>query len=156
MAVFTTEAELVARIGAQRVAQLFDDDGDGVADTANLNAAMDLADDWVRTFLEGKGFAKAQLEAAPVKDNKTLRGAATDIAIGFGGERKLEWRNDQGKGICDAEMRRGREMLGMLVKGELRITEAGPRTNISGRLTAPTPTFVIAASRGNPKGPGGF
>jgi len=156
VALFTTTAELSGRITAARFAQLFDDDGDGVADSATVAQHQDLADDWVRVFLEGKGFTKAQIEAAPVVNNKMLRGAAADICVGFGGERKPEWRNERGEGLYDKELKRGKEMLAMLVKGELRIPEAGPRTNISGRLTAPEPPFVIASSSGNPKGPGGF
>lgn len=156
MAIFTTQAEAVARHGAARIAQLCDDDGDGVADSAVVTKCELDADDFVRTFLEGKGFTKQQIEASPVKDNPTLRNAATDILMGIMGERKFEFRDEQGRGRCDVELKRGKEMLGMLVKGALRIPEAGPRTNLQGRITAPDPVFTIAPSASNPKGPGGF
>ena len=156
MAIFTSQAEGEARHGAARFAQAFDDDGDGIADSAVVTRYLADADDFVRVYLQGKGFTKAQIEAAPVKDNPTLRNAATDILIGMAGERKSEFRDEQGRGRHDVELKRGKEMLGMLVKGELRISEAGPRTNLTGRLTAPDPVFTIAPNAANPKGPGGF
>lgn len=154
MGVFTSQADAIASIGAQRVAQLCDDDGDGVADAAVVTKEEARADSFVRTYLEGKGFTSAQL--TPLATNETLRAAATDILIGMMGERKPEFRDEQGRGRCDVELKRGKEMLGMLAKGALRIAEAGPRTNLGGRLTAPDPVFTIAPSSGNPKGPGGF
>jgi hypothetical protein len=156
VAIFTSQLEAEQRHGAARFAASLDDDGDGVADAVLVTKYVDDADDFVRVFLQGKGFTKAQVELAPIKDNKTLRNAATDILIGMAGERKPEWRDEQGRGRHDVELKRGKEMLGMLAKGELRIPEAGTRTNLGGRITAPDPVFTIAPSSGNPKGPGGF
>lgn len=154
MAVFTSQADGEASVSAARFAQLCDDDGDGVADAAIVTKYGNKADSFVRTFLEGQGFTQAQLVL--VASNETLRGAATDILIGMLGERKVEWRDEQGRGQHDVELKRGKEMLKMLVKGALRITEAGARTNLKGRITAPDPPFTIAPSSGNLKGPGGF
>ena len=152
--VFTSQADGEASIGAARFAALCADDGGHVANPAIVDKYLAKADSWVRTFLEGQGYTKSQLEL--VASNETLRGAATDILIGLLGERKVEWRNELGKGQHDVELKRGQEMLKMLVKGPLRISEAGRRTNLGGSVSAPDPVYTVASSASNRKGPGGF
>lgn len=154
MATFTSQADLEKRITAPRVAQLFDDDGDGAPDAAIVTQFENEADQYVRVFLESKGFTRQQLNL--IATNEDLRGAAADIFAGLGGERKTEWLNDAGKGLFEARFQRGKEMLRMLASGELRIMDAGVKPNITGRLTAPDPVYVIAPSAKNPKGSGGF
>lgn len=154
MAIFVDQSDLEKRIGAGRVAQVFDDDGDGNPDPVLIEQFTDEADAWVIAFAESKGFTREQLEA--VSAHPMLRGAAADICLGLRGESKPEWLNDRGEGQYEKRKQNGREMLKMLVTGELRIKEAGKKTNIGGRVTAPDPVFTIATSRGNPKGPGGF
>ena len=154
MAIFTSQSDLERRVGAGRVAQLFDDAGVGVPDPVLIEQFANEADAWVVAFCESKGFTRAQLEG--VASHEMLRGAATDICLGLRGESKAEWLNDRGEGQYEKKKQNGREMLKMLVTGELRIKEAGPKTNITGRLSAPDPVFTIASSSQNRKGPGGF
>ena len=156
MADFTSLEDLEAAVGAQRIAQLFDEDGDGVADPDLIDQFADQADQWVRMFLESKGMSREQLDLPLVKANPALRGAATSIALGFRGESKAEWLNADGEGPYEKRRRDAKEMLGMLVKGQLRLIDAGAKSNLTGRVTAPDPAFVIAQSGQNPKGPGGF
>jgi hypothetical protein len=153
---FTSLEDLEAAVGAQRIAQLFDEDGDGVADDDLVERFVDQADQWVRMFLESKGMSRAQLDLPLVQANPALRSAATSIALGFRGESKAEWLNADGEGPYEKLRRDAKEMLGMLVKGQLRLIDAGAKSNLTGRLTAPDPTFIIAPSGSNPKGAGGF
>lgn len=154
MGTFTDQSDLEKRIGASRVAQLFDDDGDGDPDAAILDQFVAEADTWVFVYCESKGMTRPQLEL--VATNETLRGAASDICLGMAGERKTEWLNERGEGQYEKRKQAGKEMLKMLVTGELRIKELGPKTNITGRVTAPDPVFTVAVSASQRKPPGGF
>jgi hypothetical protein len=118
---FGTRADLEARIGAARVVQLFDDDGDGLvegADLATLQQTLGDADDVVTGLLLNKGFTLEQLEI--LKGDRQVLRAWAGIAAQLAGERRPEWLDDEGLGPFDALGIRARAELKALAAGEIR------------------------------------
>jgi hypothetical protein len=161
MVAFGTRLELEQRFGAQRLVQLFDDDGDGVVagtDLATLDTIMAEADDIVAGLLLNKGFTEEQLEL--LKTDKQIIRAWAGIAAQLAGERKPEWLSDEGLGPYDAFGQRGRAELKSLAAGTTRSIKesvAGINTAISGDVQRGV--FVFAPDPNDPNdryGPGGF
>jgi phage gp36-like protein len=156
-AVFVARADLVARIGADTVAQLFDDDRDGVADDEPLNTILDDANRLTEARLLLKGFTRDQL--ALLSTDGTLRRFASDIALGLAGRRRPEWIDAEGRGRFDAISREAEKNLTLIAQGELRVPAEsvhGGNQNLVGAIRVPDPPFVFTGSRANPRGPGGF
>jgi len=154
---FTTSAALVLRVGAETVTQLFDDDGDGVADTAPLNACIEDANRLTEARLLHKGFSHVQLSGLAV--DATLCRLATEIALGLAGRRRPEWITADGRGRYDAIATAAKADLDLIAQGRLRLAaegDAGANTSIRGSIRTPEPVFVFAASGANTRGPGGF
>ncbi len=151
-----TQAQLEARIGAAAVGRLFDDDGDGVADDALVKAVLDDATGYARGQLL-KAFRPDQIDA--LKADPLYVAAICDVAIGIAGERRAEWLNDQGKGLYDARLQRGRETLKNIAAAKERLgkeSTVGQNALVGGTVTHPTPTFVFAPTKGSPQGRGGY
>lgn len=152
-------AAFEARITAQRIVELFDDDGDGLVegtDLATLVTIMGDADDIVTGILFKKGFGEQQLEILAL-DRQVIR-AWAGIAAQLAGERKPEWLDDSGHGPFDAFGVRGREELGRLARGEIRSiqeTVSGPNSALSGSVDdhvfefAPDPSIPGDRGRGS-------
>ena len=138
MVAYGSRQALEQRITAQRVIELFDDDGDGLVadgDTDTLETIMGDADDIVTGLLIKKGFSEEQLEIL-AEDRQVVR-AWAGIAAQLAGERKPEWLDDAGRGPYDAFGVRGREELKALARGEIRSvqeTVAGSNTSLSGSV----------------------
>ena len=159
MAQFVTRRDLEARLGADRVVELFDDDGDGSADEELLAEVLDDANKELESVLFKKGFGLDQLNN--LSRDRLLRRSATEIAAQLSGERRTEWLDDKGKGPYDALGERGRRRLEKLSHGELRASlEAryGGNTTVRGAVAGPTPKFVFNPDPTDPRrrGPGGF
>lgn len=154
---FVTQADLVSRVGADTVKQLFDDDGDGIADAGALAAVLEDANRLTESHLVLRGFSRDQL--ALLAADATLRRCACDIALGFAGRRKPEWLDQNGVGRYDAIQKMAEKNLDLIAQGSLRVaaeTEAGANRSIRGAIRTPDPLFVFAGSKSCPKGPGGF
>jgi hypothetical protein len=145
------------RIGADRVVQLFDDDGDGLVedgDLEKLEITLGDADDIVTGLLVKKAWTTDQLQFIRL-DRQVVR-AWSGIAAQLAAERKPEWLDAEGRGRFDAFGVRGRAELGALARGELRSVQepdAGPTASIGGEVDdhprefAPDPR--IPGHRGN-------
>lgn len=150
---------LEERITAQRIIELFDDDGDGLVagdDLATLETIMGDADDIVTGLLIKKGFNEQQLEILAL-DRQVIR-AWSSIAAQLAGERKPEWIDESGRGPYDAFGIRGREELRALARGDVRSVQetlAGANAVLSGSVDqhvfefAPDPTVPGDRGKGS-------
>lgn len=124
------------RVTASRLVELFDDDGDGLvedADLATLETIMGDADDIVTGILIRKGWSAEGLEFVAL-DRQVVRSWAGIVAQ-LAGERKPEWLDESGRGPFDAFGIRAREELGRLARGETRSVkedQAGPNLSAGG------------------------
>lgn len=129
------------RIGADRVLQLFDDDGDGQlsgADLEKLAITMADADDIVTGILLKKAWTSEQLEV--IADDRQVVRCWSGIAAQLAGERRPEWLDAEGRGPFDAFGVRGRQELGALARGETRSVKedapgGGVNRSIAGWVT---------------------
>lgn len=164
MIVFGTRIDLEQRLTAQRLVEMFDDDGDGMltgADLATMQTIMDEANDIVAGLLINKGFSAAQLEL--LRADKQIQRAWSGIAAQLAGERKPEWLNDRGQGPYDAFGARGRAELKALASGETRslieTTAGGSGANLGLSGNVENRAFLFSPDPRNPNdrfGPGGF
>jgi hypothetical protein len=153
---------LEQKIGAHRVAELFDDDGDGLVaatDLATLEAVFAQADDIVTGHLVQKGRSEDTIREHLRTDRQVIR-AWAGIAAQLAGERKPEWRNTQtGVGPYELDGKRAREELKMLATGELRShteTESGGNTSLLGAIDRPYLEFAPDPNIPGDRGKGGF
>jgi hypothetical protein len=118
--------------------ELFDDDGDGLvedADLATLETIMADADDIVTGILIRKGWSVEGLEHIAL-DRQVVR-AWSGIVAQLAGERKPEWLDESGRGPFDAFGVNGRAELGRLARGEIRSVkeaEAGAHLSMGGEV----------------------
>lgn len=155
-------AALEAAITAQRVIQLFDDDGDGAVagtDEATLNDFIARADAVVVGILLHKGFTVAQLTT--LVTDKQILALWGSICAQIAGERKHEWLDANGHGPFHGIGQRARADLVNVATGLIRLekeTEAGANTTLSGDYAAPCPVFIFNADPRDPyrRPPGGF
>jgi hypothetical protein len=156
-------AALEARITAQRLVQVFDDDGDGLVangDLLTLESTLADADDVVTGILLNKGFSLEQLDILRVDRQVVL--AWSGIAAQLAGERNTAFLDPQGRGPFDAFGVRGRSELGKLARGEIRSIKevddsgAGINQSIEGDIITRKWLFAPDPNDPNDPGPGGF
>lgn len=157
---FTSEADLVKRIGRDRVDQLLDDDGDGVADAEALAEIVDDANKTTGSLLLKKGFTADDL--GELARDRFIRRRATEIAAMYAGRRRAEFLNAAGDGPYDKIGQAARTELKEMARGELRApleAVVGGNTTVRGATTARDPVYLVArnpnADPSDP-GPGGF
>lgn len=161
---FGSREDLEARIGAKRVVQLFDDDGDGIVagdDLEQLENTLGIASDIVTGLLLNKGFTLEQLEK--IKEDRQVVLAWSAIAAQLAGQRRPEWVDDEGIGPYDLIGQRARADLKALAKGEIRsVKEAetgGAGVNPILQSSRQDRPFVFNPDPNDPNdryGPGGF
>ena len=162
MAIFVDVDDLKNRIGSERVVQLLDDDGDGVEDTAPRDLVIARGNAAVEARLYAKGFTADDLTA--LSGDPLIRELATEVTLGYLGERRPEWLNANGEGPFDALRKRALAELADVARTVLRIpSEAttGRKTKrVGGSLSTADPVFTFAKSgadkRNGSSGPGGF
>jgi hypothetical protein len=156
----TRRAALESRITAQKIVQLYDDDGDGIvagSDLATLESTLADADDIVTGILLNKGFTLEQL--AIIRTDRQVVLSWANIAAQLAGERRTEWLDAQGHGPFDAFGVRGRSELGKLARGDLRSpkeAEAGINLGLEGQFDERPFLFAPNPHDPNDRGPGGF
>lgn len=159
MADLFTQQDLERHIGPTEVAQLLDDDGDGVADAANVAQVIDVASDMAVGLLRG-GFSEAQILDLAAND-WAVKEAVLDIAAGLCGKRRKEFGGASGeypyKGRRDEGIQTLKDIAAAKrrAKGEATAginQRIGTTVNVN-RDEAP---LVFTPTKKNPVGPGGF
>lgn len=164
--VFVDDARLQNKMGAAHWLEYFDDNNDGVADAAPLAAVLEDANADVVACLMGKGYTATRLEEMADAGDKVLSRIAANIAMGYAGERRPEWLNDEGKGPFDKLRADAMARLKLIGTAQQRVpseAEVGRNTQVGGRVSKNQNRdghFVIAntaegRARGS-RGPGGF
>lgn len=153
---------LEQKIGAHRVVELFDDDGDGSvtgSDLETLEAVFAEADDIVTGLLVKKGRSEDAIRDHLRTDRQVIR-AWVGIAAQISGERKPEWRTNDGKGPFDLDGVRARQELQALARGETRshTESAGGSSNTSllGAIERPDLEFAPDPNIPGDRGKGSF
>lgn len=153
---------LEQKIGAHRVVELFDDDGDGAvaaADLETLEAVFAEADDIVTGLLVKKGRSEDAIRDHLRTDRQVIR-AWVGIVAQLSGERKSEWRTNDGKGPYELDGTRAREDLRSLARGEIRshTESAGGSSNTSllGAIDRPDLEFAPDPTIPGDRGKGSF
>ena len=149
--------DVEVRFGADRAVQLLDDDQDGVPDDLVVEAVLNDANSDVISRLMNKGFSLDVLK--DLRRDAKLKRLASEIFMGYAGERRTEWLNASGDGPFEGLRRRAREELTKHATGELRLSlepKKGANTQAGGRRFTADPQFVFTPTQGNPRGDGGF
>lgn len=162
---FATKTVLEQKLGSAAYVELFDDDNDGEPDPGPLNQVLDSANADMSGRLLDKGYSLENL--FDICDSPLLASTACEVAMGYAGERRSEWLDEDGKGRYDKIRENAYERLEMLAKALLKDPVAqgrGKGTTQDGgyvsRYRPPNPTFIFGVDdkdkrNGNP-GPGGF
>jgi phage gp36-like protein len=154
-------ADLVAATSQRVVDQYFDDDGDGVADTALVTSMCTMASSAIDAKLL-RAFSKDQIVLFAAEPLFKMWGAF--MAMHLAAKRRPEWRNASDEAPYRSDWDQAMKYFDDLSKGNVRAqaeATAGQHPILGGHQIAnpPTlPTFVFAPdpNRGNPGGSGGY
>lgn len=168
MAEFLDLSDLQNQIGAQRIVQYFDDDGDGVVDDLDPQVVQ------VLDQAEGQYYSRL-LRAYSSKDALTtlanndpvVKGHVIWIACELAAERKPEFTDAEGWGAWKVQYNRSIKELDLLSKGATRTIaeeQVGAGANTGGTIQPSPPqggaqqfTFLPSRNDGSGgQGPGGF
>lgn len=149
-------------IGAQTLAELTDDDADGVADPAVLEWCFDVATDQAFGLLR-PAYPDERQVVQLVADDSFIRHAVVQLVVGIAGERRPGFLSADGTTPYSAWRDKGAKALREVTRGEYQPkgeVVAG-RNQIMDTDVARTPRgaipkrTVIAGTRDDPN-PGGF
>lgn len=162
---FLSLSDLRNLIGSAKVTQYFDDEADGVVGGADANVLQ------VLRAAEGVAYSR-MLRAYDSKDSivtlaendPVFKWHATWVAAELASERRPEYMSEDGWGAFKAQYERAIEYFDHLSKGAQRSigeSSAGTGKNTGGAIQPREnidneKPFVIAPSKSNPGGPGGF
>jgi hypothetical protein len=154
MASLTTREDLEDLIGARKVVEIFDDDGDGQIagrDLQALNKVLAEANDHATSLVLLKGWTEDELNG--LSRDHAIRLAATQLAAQFAGERRPGFFDSQGNGLFTAMGKRGRDYLKGAARGETRSRlegEHGRNRSTRGRRSTAEPSSVFARNPNDP------
>lgn len=159
---FTSLAELQNQIGNARALDLFDDDEDGVISESDGPVAQALAqaNDAVTGIVLLKGWSMASL--AELAEDQAIRRYATDILSSYGGRRRPEWFDSNGKGRYHEVGEQARKDLANYALGVFRsrkeVDGAGQNPALQADTNVGAPVFIVSRDPRYPgrPGPGGF
>lgn len=143
-------------VGAATVARWFDDDGDGVADSAIVNDYLARATATARGKLSGE-FPPGALDI--LKADEQYQHLLATIALGLACQRKDEWMMPDGTFPREKQMKDAEKKLLDVAKGAERLYyEKDARNPTLNGSSRPGPSLqpTFAATKSRPGGPGGF
>jgi phage gp36-like protein len=111
---YASQADIEARLDPKHLIELADDDGDGTADSAVIEAAIADADALIDTHLGGRYVLP--LESVP----SVLRKLSADLAIGSLFARRRESASPQ----HEARARAAADLLAAIARGEILLAQA--------------------------------
>ena len=162
---FLTLNDLENQIGADRIIQFFDDDADGIvagADPQVVQVLEQAESQYYSRMLRAYPSRESLIDLANA--DSSVKGYAIWMACELAAERRLEFTDAEGWGAFKMQYQRAIAELDLLSKGQARsIGEeaVGQGANTGGKVQ-PSETalgekpFVIAPSKRNPQGSGGF
>lgn len=157
MSAYIEQLDLERRVGARKVVEYCDDDGDGVADAPVVAALIQRASGVADSILL-PAFSIAEI--VQLMTDPMAKGSVEDIAIAIMGGRRGEFITPDGRTPYDGWEKRGKETLRAVASGAERIAKeeaVGRNATIGGGVQASTPAVhVFASTRTNPGGSGGF
>lgn len=168
MAEFLTLADLQNQIGAKRIEQYFDDDGDGVVDDLDPQVVqvLDQAEgQYYSRMLRAYGSKDALTTLA--NNDSVVKGHAIWIACELAAERRVEFTDSEGWGAFRVQYNRSIKELDLLSKGATHTIaeeQVGQGANTGGTIQPSPPqgttnqfTFLPSRNDGSGgSGPGGF
>lgn len=137
-------ADLTNVLGARTVVAAFDDDADGVADTAAVDACIECATAEVDSFLVGVYQGEIPFTTVPT----VIKYAALDFACAYVARRRPDLMRAMGEESWEKFSKAAKEKMRNFIKSEQRIpkadgtpdnTGAEVRTGDGGYPTVPTP-----------------
>lgn len=136
-----TAQSLETRMGSPVFIQFFDDDNSGKASPGPLNLMLDIGNADAVGQLLNKGYTLDQLWE--VCDSPMLVNCATEICMGYAGERRPEWLDNDGNGRFETIRKRAYARLVDIAKAVIRVPTAEARgegtTHAGGKLSRYTP-----------------
>jgi phage gp36-like protein len=157
-----TATDLANAAGQKAVDRMFDDDGDGLADTAIVAGSIGQACATADSLLL-QGFPDAQQRATLIDADELCKMHIAWLAMHYRGRARNEFRDDQGRAIYWQEYADALKYLTALAKAQQRSAgeaTAGANVNVGGNLNRdrqpPAPPFIFAGSPDKPAGSGGF
>ena len=159
------QSDLEAKVGAQKIAQYFDDDLDAdlTSEALVIDTVMDEAEgEYFALML--KGFPSKQQCIDLANADPVLKGHIAWIAIELASERRPEFTAADGKGAYWTQYERARTHFKDVATNKKRSggeETAGKGKNVGGQVQPKPPageadSFVFAPSRKAPSGHGGF
>lgn len=152
-----TKAELERRIGPQILAELTSDDGSGTADNTIVDAVLDEASDRGIGIL-WSGFPSEQQIIDLVAADAGVKGAFLDIAAELVGMRRAALQGQEGTTPYSGWAKRAEQRLAEVASGKRRAKGEGTvgKNARLGVRYRPERSTVFAATKDDPKGPGGY
>lgn len=151
---FATKEGLEGVIGADRVRDLFDDDRDGALSDVELQSLQEClseANDFVVAQLTGKGYSGEDM--TELAKDRALRRCGNQIAADIAGDRRPEFRDDQGNSAYFSSGERARAYLKAFSRQEVRSRvepAAGKPSTLRARISSPTPNSVFGRDPSDP------
>jgi hypothetical protein len=155
---YVDQSDLEDVAGAAEVARLFCSDGSGVADPHLIASACQRASALFDSYV-AQGWTDPAARRKLINDDPFLVDRISWVAMHLRAQAKTEWRDANGVAPFHTEYSDACGHFDRLAKGKARSKgeeRAGSSVMSRGRVNRPTPAFVFAASREDPKGPGGF
>jgi hypothetical protein len=167
MPVIIALSDLESKVGAQKIAQYFDDNLDADLTSVEEVAAIDV----VLDEAEGEYFAemlkgfKSKLQLIDLANaDPVLKGHIAWIGVELASERRTEFTDAEGKGAHWIQYTRAIDHFQKVARNKKRSggeETAGKGANVGGVIQPKPPAsepdaFIFASSKGAPRGHGGF
>ena len=150
MATVLLQKHLELRVGAQTVARFCCDDGSEIADPAIVLEILEEAQDIAEGILK-KGFPDQTQRTQLLENDRAVRGAAIDVALGLMGRRRPEFlsADQKGQSPYDGWRRDGEKHLERVSTAEIRArgeeaNGVGNNAHVAGEVSVKTPCALAS------------
>lgn len=150
---YITEDQVKARMGPDKVAQVFDDDGSGTEDAAPITFAIKEA-----SALVGALWASFGKDAiADLCEDYAVKGILCEIVMAIGSKRRSEFDDEK----FDKRLAALLSQIASISEGKRRLhaepdVAKNTRLKTRGNFTSPRTAHLFAPTRRTPNGGGGI
>lgn len=150
---FITADEVKARMGPDKVSQVFDDDGSGTEDTDPITFAIREASALVGALWASFG----QPAMEDLVEDYAVKGILCELVMNIGNKRRAEFDDEK----FDKRQAALMKQLQMIGDGRQRLhaepdVATNQRLKSRGNFTSPRAAHLFAPTRSNPSGGGGI